>query len=140
MKLQSVPSYVDDNYVNNVVSECIAFIKGTAPWWVRQSCLDCRESRQLIHLFLVAFSTWRKRQTQPHHKRNIQPNNLFDLSPLIYDLSYTLNQLANQDLDLLNEQLKNSLRVIHQESRAFLKDWHSLDIEQITETPLSDVS
>lgn len=140
MKAQSVPNYVDDNYVNNVVSECVSFMKGSAPWWVQQSCLNCRESKQLLHLFLVAFSTWRKRKAQPNHKRNIEPNNLFDLGPLVYDLSYTLNQLANQDQDYLTVELKRAITLIHQDAQHFLKSWHNLDIEQITNTPLSQVS
>ncbi|MDO6687481.1 MULTISPECIES: hypothetical protein [unclassified Agarivorans] len=140
MKLQSLPSYVDDAYVNDVVSECISFMKGTAPWWVKQSCLECRESKRLLHIFLIAFSSWRKRQAQPSHKRGAGPNNRFDLGPLIYDLSYTINQLVNQDISLLNDQLKTSLTAINQDSQQFLKDWHNLDVEQFTETPLSNVS
>ncbi|WP_432454793.1 MULTISPECIES: hypothetical protein [unclassified Agarivorans] len=140
MKLMPLPSYVDEAYVNNVVSDCISFMKGTAPWWIQQSSLNCRESKQLINLLLVTFSTWRKRQTQPNHKRNIEPNNLFDLSPLVFDLSHTIDQLAKLDLEYLDDNLKKSLLMICQESQYFLKDWHNLDIEQMSKSPLSKVS
>ncbi|MGY5450855.1 hypothetical protein ACVFI8_07925 [Agarivorans sp. MS3-6] len=139
MKHKALPAYIDDIYVNNVVEDCVRFLQGTAPWWIRHSCLNCREAKQLINIFMVTFSTWRKRQAQPNHKRSIGPNNLYDLGPFIYELSYTINQLANQDSEHLNNDLKKLLTAICQDSQDFLKNWHNLNIEQHSDLPLPKV-
>ncbi|WP_026958367.1 MULTISPECIES: hypothetical protein [Aliagarivorans] len=140
MKIQAIPSFVDDTFVNTVVTDCIRFFKRQAPWWLDQSCLNCNESKRLIQLFLISYRTWQRRQQQPAHKRKITPNNMYDLAPLVYDLAYTIDSLISKDQSYLNADLKSSIQESCDELRQYLSEWHKIDFSQLGTEPLAKVS
>jgi hypothetical protein len=141
MKQPAIPEYIDRNYVNDCVSECVLYMQRQGPWWLQRSCLNTAQSRRLISLFMLSIELWHKREAQAmHHKRVIQPNHQFNLYPLIQHVAYTLSQLAQSDEALLKPEIIETIEVSCTELQEFLQTWHQVDADQAISQSLANIS
>lgn len=131
MKKPAVPNFIDRQYIYSCARDCTLYIEGQGPWWQNESCLSHPAALRLIHLFRLCVELWQEREQKAGlNRRRIEPNNLFNLYPLIQHFSFTINQLAITDQSLLQPETIKSINQSCEMIQDFLKEWHDVDVEQ----------